>query len=178
MELNKENNKRYVGLVLALMVILSVTVAWIMAKNLKKDTSQLRHKLTVDYKKYKEIDYVYDEKKGQRIYSMSCMQCHGAQGQGTYQAPPLAKNKYITQDSEWPLKVTIKGLQGELERAGKIYNSSMPSYKILPHTDLAHALNFIRNNFGNKAATITTVDVIKAKVKHVEQKGPWKTQEM
>jgi mono/diheme cytochrome c family protein len=176
MTINK--NKFFVASGILVMAVLSVSVSWIMAKNFNKDASKLRHTLTVDYKKFKKIDYKYDQIKGKQIFDKTCSTCHGADGVGTRMAPSFRNNQFITGNHKNVLKVVLNGLQGKLVRDGKSFNSTMPAYTFLPHTDLAHVINYIRNSFGNKADQITSVDVITSKVDSVEKKGPWKVEEL
>jgi mono/diheme cytochrome c family protein len=176
--MKKNKNKLYVGSSILGMVVLSLVVSLIMAKNFKKDTSKLRHDLTVDYKEFKEIKYSYDESKGRQIFNNTCSRCHGSNGSGTMTAPSFIDNSFVLGDSKQLLKVVISGLQGKLTRHGKEYNSSMPGYKILPHADIAHVLNYIRNSFGNSASEITAVEVITSKVDAVDRNGPWKVKEL
>lgn len=168
----KNNTKLYTGIFVGFMVVLSFVVAWIMAGNFNQDTSKLRYKLTQEYKEIKKADYTYNEEIGKKIYLNTCSKCHGIKGEGNLQSPPLNSSEIIHTSPELALKIIVKGLQGKIERNGKTYNSIMPSYKILPHEDITHVLNFIRINFLNlKSEPIHHVEAVKARIDTLSIEG-------
>ena len=161
------------------MILLSVIVAKIMANNLGQDDSKERFKLTKDYKKYKDIDYKYDAVVGKKLYANMCASCHRADGLGAMIAPPLAGSQIVQNEQDKLLKIVVKGLKGEITRNGKSYNSSMPGFKIIPHEDLAHVINYIKNSFGNTSdAHIPTVEIIKTKIDTLIKKGAYLESEL
>jgi mono/diheme cytochrome c family protein len=176
----EKRNKFYMSLFLGGMFLISVVVAWVMANNHGLDTTKERFKLTKEYKVVKKEDYKYDEKRGQRVYTQLCARCHIANGSGTMQFPPLAGSEIVQGDPSKALKIMVKGLKGKIERQGKTYNSVMPSFRMIPHKDLAHVLNFIRKSFGNKVTTqdIHHVEVVKAKVDTITIKGPFQEKDL
>lgn len=172
-----KKNKLVVGSAFAFMTIFSLFLGWILANNMSKDTSKLRTTLTKEYKELKDIKYEYNSEIGKKVFISRCSSCHGINGQGSMAVPPLANNDIILNNTNRTIKVVINGLQGSIERLGKRYNSIMPGYYKLPHSDLAHALNYVRNSWGNKADEITTIDIINSKVQTIDKKGAWRAED-
>lgn len=171
-EPDKNNTKLYTGIFVGFMVVLSFVVAWIMAGNFNQDISKLRYKLTQEYKEIKDADYSYNAEIGKKIYVNTCSKCHGINGEGNLQSPPLKSSNLIKTRPDLALKIIVKGLQGQIEREGKNYNSIMPSYKILPHEDIAHVLNYIRINFQNSTSKpIHHVEAVKARIDTLSIEG-------
>ncbi|MFT6632076.1 MAG: mono/diheme cytochrome c family protein [Bacteriovoracaceae bacterium] len=170
----EKRNKLYMTIFLVGMLLTSLVVAWIMAKNHGKDTTKERFKLTNEYKVIKKESYAYDSNRGQRLYNQLCARCHKPDGSGMMQTPPLSGSKIVQDSPSSALKIMVRGLTGKIERNGKSYNSIMPSFRMIPHKDLAHVLNYIRNSFGNEATgeDIHHVEVVKAKVDTITIKGP------
>lgn len=171
-EIQEKKNKLYMIIFLGGMFLISVIVAWIMAKNHGKDSTKERFKLTNEYKKVKKENYVYDDSRGKRVYNQLCAKCHRADGTGTLQTPPLAGSQIVLGDPAIALKIIVKGFTGKITRNGKVYNSVMPGFKVIPHMDLAHVINYIRYSFGNDAPeNVHHVEVIKAKIDTITIKG-------
>ncbi len=161
------------------MFLLSLVVAWIMAGNLSQDESKERFKLTKDYKKYKDENYVYNEKRGSDLYLQICANCHKADGSGKAIAPPLLNSQIVLNEEEKLLKIVIKGFKGAIVRNGKNYNSVMPGFKAIPHEDLTHVINFVRKNFGNEnSELIPTVRIITTKIDTLTKKGAYSESEL
>ncbi len=100
--------------------------------------------------------------KGAEIYSREahCGTCHQANGKGLPAAgfPPLAGTKWATGNPERLIKLSMKGLFGPIEVAGKKLPGVVPMTPfeyILKDDELAATLTYVRNSFGNKASVIT-----------------------
>jgi len=103
---------------------------------------------------------------GKEVYHRDahCATCHQADGNGLPNAgfPPLAKTKWVNQDSERLIKITLKGVTGEMEVKGKKYTGAMtPFGGLLNDREIAGVLTYVRNSFGNKADSISPKDVKK-----------------
>jgi mono/diheme cytochrome c family protein len=98
---------------------------------------------------------------GAKVYSDSCMGCHGAKGEGTAgQFPPLAGNPFVTGDPKPVIGVVLNGLNGKIDVNGQSYNSQMPPWKgTLTNAQIADVITYIRNAWGNKASTVTEAQV-------------------
>ena len=110
--------------------------------------------------------------KGSEIYHRDahCATCHQEDGNGLEAGgfPPLDNTKWVLGDSDRLIKLTLKGLSGEMEVKGKKYNGLMTSFEgILNDEEVAAVLTFVRNSFGNKANAIEPEQVkrVRAEVK-------------
>jgi mono/diheme cytochrome c family protein len=101
--------------------------------------------------------------QGAKLYEQHCVQCHGANGEGVPGAyPPLAGNRAVL------LKETANLVQVVLyggfppATAGNPRPFGMPPYVLqLTDADIAAVLTHLRTAWGNKAAAVTEVDVLR-----------------
>jgi glucose/arabinose dehydrogenase/mono/diheme cytochrome c family protein len=114
-------------------------------------------------------------KKGREIYHREahCVTCHQEDGKGLPAAgfPPITGTKWATQDPERLIKLSLKGLMGEIEVNGKKFNGAMTPFEgILNDEELAAVLTYVRKSFGNNASAIKADQVKKvraAEIKHI-----------
>lgn len=101
---------------------------------------------------------------GKEIYETSCQACHQAGGKGIPGVfPPLAKSDWLMADLNRSIRVVTNGLSGEIVVNGVKYNSVMPVLH-LSDEDVAAVMSYVRQNFGNNAKDMVTVEqVVKAK---------------
>lgn len=101
-----------------------------------------------------------------------CATCHQHNGQGVPNIyPPLiAKdNPWLTDNDERLIKIVLKGLWGPMQLKGQTFDPSkgvppMPGFGgILKDHEIAAAINYARNSFGNKHKFITAADVAKVR---------------
>lgn len=95
---------------------------------------------------------------------MQCMACHGQDGNGVPGlAPPLAGSEWVTGPVENPIRIVLRGLTGPIKVKGVDYNLPAPMMALahLPDDQVAAALTYVRNSFGNKASAVTP-DQVKA----------------
>ncbi len=100
--------------------------------------------------------------QGKRTYDMICGVCHGPDGMGKpNQAPPLAGSEWVnTKGFDRIVHIPLTGLNGPLTVEGKDWNLSMaPMGAALSDADLANALTYIRESWGNKGSPVTAADV-------------------
>ena len=101
--------------------------------------------------------------RGAKLYEQHCAQCHGEQGQGVAGAyPPLAGNRAVL------LKETANLVQVVLyggfppATAGNPRPFGMPPYVLQLHdSDVAAVLTHLRVSWGNRAAPVSEVDVVR-----------------
>ena len=103
---------------------------------------------------------------GKEVYHRDahCATCHQADGKGLPNAgfPPLSRTKWAIEDPERLIKLTLKGLNGEMEVQGKTYDGAMiPFEGLLTDREVAGVLTYVRNSFGNQASVIKSEDVKK-----------------
>ncbi len=99
---------------------------------------------------------------GKNAFTRTCATCHQANGQGVPAVfPPLAGSSILTEtDPGKIIRATLHGLQGPLEVNGQTYNSVMPAQgALLNDAELAAALTYARNAWGNSAPVVTAEQV-------------------
>src|SRR5690606_5959576 len=74
--------------------------------------------------------------------------------------PPLADADWLKGKTPAEVATTVlTGLQGELVVNGNTYNSVMPAQSHLSDAEIADAVNYILNNWGNPGGSITAEEV-------------------
>ena len=97
---------------------------------------------------------------GQRLFATICAACHQVTGQGIPgRFPPLAGSDFLNADKHRAIKTVVNGLQGEVVVNGQKFNNSMPRFP-LSDEDIANALTFVYNSFGNSGKEVTPGEVI------------------
>ena len=102
-----------------------------------------------------------DEKieMGHRIFSTICAACHQPTGRGVPNVfPPLAGSDFLNADKNRAIKIVINGRQGELVVNGQRFNNTMPKFP-LTDQEIANALTFVYNSFGNAGIEVTPEEV-------------------
>lgn len=122
----------------------------------------------VDPNAPKEVDMVA---LGKATYAQVCASCHQPTGLGLPPAfPPLAGSEWVTGSEERLVRILLHGLQGPIKVKGVEYNNIMlpvgpGSAFNLSTQKVAAVLTYIRQEWGNQAAPVTTakVDEIRGK---------------
>ena len=101
--------------------------------------------------------------RGQRTYNNVCAACHQPSGKGVEGAfPPLAGSDYLNADKARAVAIVTHGLTGKITVNGKAYNSQMPQLN-LSDEDVANALTYVYNSWGNAGHEVTPAEVAKAR---------------
>ncbi len=96
---------------------------------------------------------------GKKIYQSTCLACHQSEGQGIANVfPPLAKSDYLLADKTRSIKIVKRGLQGQINVNGKIYNGIMPPQN-LDDVQIAAVLTYVHSSFGNNGDKISADEV-------------------
>jgi mono/diheme cytochrome c family protein len=104
--------------------------------------------------------------RGKKVYDNTCLACHQANGSGVPgMNPPLKKTKWVLGDKKTLINIVLKGLDQEIEINGETYSNPMPAVVNLNDQEIADALTYVRNSFGNKASRVTEADVKKLREK-------------
>lgn len=93
---------------------------------------------------------------GEAIYTVNCVSCHQANGQGLAGVfPPLAGHtpELLAADRSYLPKVLLYGLQGSINVLGDGYNGAMPAWSQLTNEEIADTLNYILSAWGNDAVS-------------------------
>ncbi|MDX1499962.1 MAG: cytochrome c [Woeseiaceae bacterium] len=98
--------------------------------------------------------------RGRTVYEANCAACHQRNGQGLPGAfPPLAQSDYLDRDREQVLRVALLGLSGPITVNGVQYNGVMPSMAYLSDEELAAAMTYVFNAWGNSYAAVSANEI-------------------
>lgn len=104
---------------------------------------------------------------GQKVYITHCQNCHGEKGEGLGNLyPPLTDTAFF-QLNRHKLACIIKhGTSGELEVAGRKFNSVMPASN-LTAVDIAYVLTYINTKI-NKGKDSYSLDEVEKNLKNCQ----------
>jgi mono/diheme cytochrome c family protein len=98
---------------------------------------------------------------GRVVYQSHCQNCHGANGEGLQGLiPPLTDQAYLKANKNVLACSVNNGLKGKITIQGREFDGTMPSNDLAP-INLAMALTYVTNSFGNKLGVITSGQVEK-----------------
>ena len=98
--------------------------------------------------------------KGKQVFLQTCFVCHQVEGQGIpAQIPPLAKSDYLMADKERSIRGVLIGQSGEMTVNGKTFNGTMIPLNYLSDEDIANALTYVRNSWGNSGDAVSVTEV-------------------
>jgi nitrite reductase (NO-forming) len=99
--------------------------------------------------------------QGKNVYESNCLACHQADGEGIPNAfPPLAKSDFLNADHNRAIDILLHGRSGPITVNGKNYDSVMPAIA-LNSEQIANALTYVLNSFGNNGGQVTPAQVDK-----------------
>jgi mono/diheme cytochrome c family protein len=103
----------------------------------------------------------------------ACAACHGADGKGLPTTPPMAPSligsKLATAPSEIPITIVLKGIQ---KLDAKFLGVMAPLGSVMTDDQIADALSYLRNSWGNKADAVTPAEVKAAREKFKDINAP------
>ena len=103
--------------------------------------------------------------KGEAVFLGNCAACHQPTGKGLAGAfPPLAGSDFLKGDRKAVMSAALFGLSGPVTVNGVEYNGVMPSLGHLPDDDLAAALTYVFNSWGNDGAAVCVAEVAALRV--------------
>ena len=120
---------------------------------------------------------------GKRIFTQNCVVCHQTTGLGMPgQFPPLAGSEWVV-GGDWAgdnhiVSVLLHGMQGAVQVKGATYNNAMPPWKQLKDEQIAAVLTYIRSEWGNAAAPISTEYVKSIRDKTIARTESWYQKEL
>jgi mono/diheme cytochrome c family protein len=104
--------------------------------------------------------------RGKGVYMVNCLTCHQVDGAGVPNLnPPLFENKWVTGPKATIIRMVMKGSKGTVEIDGDTFNNTMPVQAHLTDQQIADALTYVRNSFGNKASAVTPAEVKAVRLK-------------
>jgi len=97
---------------------------------------------------------------GEKTFQAACMACHQATGKGLPGAfPPLAGSDFLKADRHRAIGIVLRGLTGKVVVNGATFNSVMPPMTQLSDAEVANALTYVMNSWGNAYGVVTTAEV-------------------
>ena len=99
--------------------------------------------------------------KGKAVYMQTCFVCHQPEGQGVAgQIPPLAKSDFLsTLTKEDYIRGVLNGRTGQIVVNGQTYNGTMVPMNYLADDQIANALTYVRNSWGNSGDAVSAEEV-------------------
>jgi len=121
-------------------------------------------------------------KDGKKVYDgKGCIACHQGSGAGVPgQFPPLAGSDWVqAEGSERIVRLVLHGVAGPMTVNGTAFNGAMPPWKgVLTDKEIADAISYIRNAWGNKGSIVTEAEVKKISDKEGARGTPWAPSEL
>jgi len=109
---------------------------------------------------------------GKGLFNTMCATCHQLAGQGVAgKYPPLAVSDFLNADKNQAIRVLLHGKQGDIVVNGAKYNNNMPSFP-LSDEDIANALTYTYNSFGNSGQEVTPDEVKALRAEKVQAEAP------
>ena len=116
--------------------------------------------------------------KGKELYEREayCGTCHQNQGQGLAATgyPPLRQSKWVTEDEDRLIKLTLKGIYGPMVVLNRHYKGTVPMTPfegLMTDEEIAAVLTYVRNNFGNRASVISPEKVKEVRASVSKKEG-------
>ncbi len=99
--------------------------------------------------------------QGKNVFESNCLACHQANGEGIPNAfPPLAKSDFLNADHDRAIGILLHGRSGPITVNGKNFDSVMPAIA-LNNEQIANALTYVLNSFGNNGGQVSPAQVDK-----------------
>lgn len=99
--------------------------------------------------------------QGKNVFENNCLACHQSNGEGIPNAfPPLAKSDFLNADHDRAIGILLHGRSGPITVNGKNFDSVMPAIA-LNNEQIANALTYVLNSFGNNGGQVTPAQVDK-----------------
>jgi mono/diheme cytochrome c family protein len=118
--------------------------------------------------------------RGKVKFKETCALCHGEDGMGKpNQAPPLMESEWVNGPANRVIRIPLHGLSGPIQVKGQDWALAMPAMgAALPAEDLAAALSYIRQAWGNKSPAVTAEEVNAVKTATAGRSQPWTVDEL
>ncbi len=113
------------------------------------------------------------------VFAGMCQACHQGSGLGIPgQYPPLAGSDWLVKDHQTPIRIVLRGLQGEIVVKGARFNNSMPRFfDRLSDEEIAAVLTHVRSSWGNNAPAVTAAQVDSVR-RQTANRQPWSSMEL
>lgn len=102
-----------------------------------------------------------------------CRACHQADGSGMAGVfPPLASSDYLLADAKRAIDVVLHGLSGPIVVNGANYNAAMPPLAYMTDEEVADAVTYALNSWGNDGGRVTAAEVAATRAGQTADAGP------
>ena len=117
---------------------------------------------------------------GKRVFDMTCVTCHQANGLGVPgQYPPLVGSEWAQGSEERAIRIVLHGLNGPITVEGKEFNNVMaPLGAALKDEQIANALSYVRASWGNTAPEVQPETVAKVRADTASRTSFWTAAEL
>ena len=116
--------------------------------------------------------------KGKELYEREayCGTCHQEHGQGLAASgyPPLKQSKWVRENEERLIKLTLKGIYGPMTVMNRDYPGIVPMTPfegLMTDEEIAAVLTYVRNTFDNRAGAISPEKVKEIRIKIADKEG-------
>jgi mono/diheme cytochrome c family protein len=118
-------------------------------------------------------------KKGKKLFSRQCQQCHQAEGQGIPGVyPSLAGSEWVVADERLAIKILLLGMNGPITVQGESFNGNMPPVGMWSDRDIAAVLSYVRYSWGNEASMVDEATVAAVRKELEGRKAAWTPDEL
>jgi len=117
---------------------------------------------------------------GKKVFTTICATCHQLTGQGVPGVyPPLAGSEWAQGSEERIIRIVLHGLNGPISVSGKDYSNAMASLGgVLKDEQIANALTYVRQEWGNKAPEVKAETVARIRAEVGNHPAPWTSAEL
>ncbi len=132
-------------------------------KKLAKLKAAVAHEIQSN-PKIADLNKEIQVQKGRAVYLQACFVCHQPNGLGVPdQIPPLAGSDFLVNPAnrERIIRGVLVGQSDEMVVSGKTYKNTMIPLGYLTDEQIANALTYVRNTWGNSADVVTPEEVAK-----------------
>ena len=127
--------------------------------------------------------------QGAKVYNTICAACHLADGNGdaSKNIPPLAGSDWVQADSpNRIIRIVLNGLNGPVKVKDTVWNGnamnpwrkSADNPAGLSEEEVATALSYVRNSWGNKAGLVASEQVTAIAKETAKRADPWTAEEL
>ena len=115
-------------------------------------------------KEDRKLSTTEDQQIGQRLYINHCAQCHGDNGEGRGDYPPLAGNRTVIMNSSVNLvRIILRGGFAPTTEGNPRPYGMPPFGHTLSDSEVAAVATYVRNAWGHKAGAVMQLDVQKTR---------------
>lgn len=167
--MQKEKPEKQVGYAAFPLVILAITCTLMFfgSIDLAHNSAHFDPSIFNEHQKPAKTGAVVAEltqaQKGKKVFNQICITCHQATGQGVPGVyPPLAGSDWAQGPEERVIRIVLNGLNGPIHVIDKDFNNVMaPLGTTLKDEQIADALTYVRQEWGNKAPAVAADAVSK-----------------